>query len=90
MEMITYEPKDIDLIDLGAECPNGCRHCFYSGGAAKKPLDNATEMAMLEKFRAHYPTAKYFAYPMDILTSRHLIPFLGEINQEAVLNNGIQ
>jgi radical SAM protein with 4Fe4S-binding SPASM domain len=80
-------PSNIDFLNVGNECNQNCRQCYYVEKNSKG-ISLPEEIELIEKELYENPESKIFSYPKEITTSRGLLPTMEKCSQKKVLSNG--
>jgi len=81
-------PTNIDILNVGDECNQNCRQCYYKSEDNLTGISLTGEIEFIEKVLYNYPESSIFSYPKESTTSRDLLPIMKKCGQKKVLSNG--
>ena len=85
-----YSPTNVDLLNIGNNCNLNCIHCYFQEINDQRRRSVVKDISLAKKLKNQFPFSCFFIYPMDISTSKELVPLLLEYQQKSVLSNGIE
>lgn len=84
-----YNPKNVDLLNIGRACDLNCIHCYYREKVTVTNHDIARDMDIASRVLNNFPDSSIFVYPMEIANNMEIISLLLQAGQKSVLSNGI-
>jgi radical SAM protein with 4Fe4S-binding SPASM domain len=85
---IVKQPSNIDFLNVGNQCNQRCRQCFYNENGEISNLTLEQEIELIGKVAKNFPDSAIFVYPKEITTSLDIIPTLAKNRQTSTLSNG--
>jgi len=84
---MTRQPSNIDILNIGNDCNQSCRQCYY----VEKNLTelNLNELILAKKIIQKYSKSSIFIYPKEIANNQNLFPLIKRVGQKSVLSNGL-
>jgi radical SAM protein with 4Fe4S-binding SPASM domain len=81
-------PTNIDILNVGDECNQNCRQCYYKSEPNLTGISPTGEMEFIEKVLYNYTESSIFYYPKESTNNRDLLPIMEKYGQKKVLSNG--